>query len=44
MIENLISGEKINVIVDEQIVFSELEWMGGVFMLASGYLGRRAGI
>ena len=41
MIENLISGEKINVIVDEQIVFSELDYSEDAvwsLMLASGYL------
>ena len=41
MIENLISGEKINVIVDEQIVFSELDYTEDAvwsLMLASGYL------
>ena len=41
MIENLISGEKINVIVDEQIVFSELDYLEDAvwsLMLASGYL------
>ena len=41
MIENLIKGEKINVIVDEQIVFSELDYSEDAvwsLMLASGYL------
>ena len=41
MMENLISGEKINVIVDEQIVFSELDYSEDAvwsLMLASGYL------
>ena len=41
MLETLIKGEKINVIVDEQIVFSELDYSEDAvwsLMLASGYL------
>ena len=41
MIETLISGKKINVIIDEQIVFSELDYSEDAvwsLMLASGYL------
>ena len=41
MMETLIRGEKINVIVDEQIVFSELDYSEDAvwsLMLASGYL------
>ena len=41
MIENLIRGEKINVVIDEQIVFSELDYSEDAvwsLMLASGYL------
>ena len=41
MLETLIRGEKINVIIDEQIVFSELDYSEDAvwsLMLASGYL------
>ena len=41
MVENLIRGEKINVVIDEQIVFSELDYSEDAvwsLMLASGYL------
>ena len=41
MVENLIRGEKINVVIDEQIVFSELDYSEEAvwsLMLASGYL------
>ena len=41
MLETLIKGEKINVIIDEQIVFSELDYSEDAvwsLMLASGYL------
>ena len=41
MLETLISGKSINVIIDEQIVFSELEYSEDAvwsLMLASGYL------
>ncbi len=41
MLETLISGKTINVIIDEQIVFSELEYSEDAvwsLMLASGYL------
>ena len=41
MLESLIRGEKINVIIDEQIVFSELDYSEDAvwsLMLASGYL------
>ena len=41
MLETLIRGEKINVIIDEQIVFSELHYSEDAvwrLMLASGYL------
>ena len=41
MVENLIRGEKINVVIDVQIVFSELDYSEDAvwsLMLASGYL------
>ena len=41
MVENLIRGEKINVVIDEQVVFSELDYSEDAvwsLMLASGYL------
>ena len=41
MVEKLIRGEKINVVIDEQIVFSELDYSEDAvwsLMLASGYL------